>query len=216
MEMAVEKANSMSAPKRKYQTKPAMTAMVMTAGTKMPAILSAILEIGALLELASSTSWMIWLMVVSAPTRRAVMWIKPVLLSVADVTGSPACFSTGMLSPVMAASSMLVVPSLMTPSAGILSPGRTTISSPTTSSSTGTTVSTPSRRTVACFGAKSMSFSMAVLVLPLARASRYLPISMSVTIIPADSKYKFVLYVATRAQSPWPMPQLMRKMAKTP
>lgn len=66
------------------------------------------------------------------------------------------------------------------------------------------------------FGARSINFSMAVLVLPLARASRYLPTSMRVTIIPADSKYRLVLYWATRAQSPWPIPQLMRKMAKTP
>ena len=171
---------------------------------------------GALLALASSTSLIIWLMVVSAPTRRAVMWMKPVLFIVADVTLSPTCFSTGILSPVIAASSTLVVPSEMTPSAGMLSPGRMTISSPTTRSSTGMTVSTPLRRTVACFGARSMSFSMAVLVLPLARASRNLPMSMRVTIMPADSKYRLVLYWATRAQSPWPMPQLMRKMAKTP
>ena len=52
---------------------------------------------------------------------------------------------------------------------------------------------------------RSINFSMAVLVLPLARASRYLPMSMRVTIIPADSKYRLVLYWATRAQSPWPM-----------
>ena len=187
-EMAVEKANSASAPSRKYQTRPVITAMVMTTGTKIPEILSAILAIGALLALASSTNLIIWLIVVSAPTRLALTWINPVLLIVADVTESPCCFSTGMLSPVIAASSILVDPLEMMPSAGMLSPGRMTISSPTASSSTGMTVSLPSRSTVACLGARSINFSMAVLVLPLARASRYFPMSIRVTIIPADSK----------------------------
>lgn len=58
-EMAVEKANSAVAPRRKYQMSPVMTAMVMTTGTKMPEIVSANFAIGALLALASSTSLII-------------------------------------------------------------------------------------------------------------------------------------------------------------
>ena len=44
------------------------------------------------------------------------------------------------------------------------------------------------RTTHACFGARSMSFSSALLVCPFARASRYLPTVIKVTIMPADSK----------------------------
>ena len=185
--MPVEKANSKPAPVRSQKTVTAR-AMSMTTGTKTPAILSAVCAMGALLDDASSTRRMIWLMVLSAPTRCAVKRMKPVLFSVALMTLSPACFSTGMLSPVMAASSMLVVPLVMMPSAGMLSPGRTTTSSPGTSSSARILTSSPSRRTVACFGARSISFSMADDVRPFDRASSHLPKVMSVVIMPADSK----------------------------
>ena len=124
--MAIENANSTLAPIAS-QMPPAMTAIVMTAGTKMPAILSAVRAIGAFEALASSTRRMIWLIVVSSPTRSARKWMKPCLLIVAEVTLSPACFSTGIGSPVMADSSMLVVPESTVPSAGMRSPGRTMI-----------------------------------------------------------------------------------------
>ena len=48
-----------------------MTAIVITAGTKMPDTLSAILAIGALVAAASLTIWIIWESVVSCPTRVA-------------------------------------------------------------------------------------------------------------------------------------------------
>ena len=187
MQMAIEKANSTLAPMAS-QTAPASTAIAMTAGTKTPAILSAMRAIGAFEALASSTRRMIWLIVVSSPTRSALKWMDPCLLIVAEVTLSPACFSTGIGSPVMADSSTLVVPESTTPSAGMRSPGRTMTSSPATSSSAGMTCSTPPRTTHACFGARSMSFSSALLVCPFARASRYLPTVIKVTIMPADSK----------------------------
>ena len=44
------------------------------------------------------------------------------------------------------------------------------------------------RTTVACCGARRMSFSSASPVCPYARASRSLPTVMSVTIMPADSR----------------------------
>ena len=46
-------------------------AITITAGTKMPDTLSAILAIGALVAAASDTIFMIWLSVVSSPTRMA-------------------------------------------------------------------------------------------------------------------------------------------------
>src|SRR5699024_211177 len=82
--MPMESANSKEAP-RSIQMMNAAAAMVMTAGTKMPAILSAILAIGALDEEASSTRRMIWLSVVFSPTRTAFPLRKPVLLIVAAI-----------------------------------------------------------------------------------------------------------------------------------
>ena len=215
MDITMEKTNSTLAPIIS-QIRPAVQAIIITTGTKIPAILSAMRAIGALDALASSTSLIIWLMVVSSPTRKALNFIKPFLLMVAEITLSPTVFSTGILSPEIADSSILVEPSVITPSTGILSPGRTTTISPIARLSTATSSSAPSFITVACFGAKSMSFSRARLVCPLARASKYFPRVIRVTIMPADSKYKLVLYSFTNAKSPCPSPYPMRKMAKAP
>ena len=54
-EMPRENANSREAPIKKYHTAAVIMAIVITVGTKTPAILSAVLAIGALLLLASST-----------------------------------------------------------------------------------------------------------------------------------------------------------------
>ncbi len=101
-------------------------AIPITAGTKIPAILSAIFAMGALEAEASSTRRIIWERVVSSPTFTARHTSLPALFMVADTTASPACFSTGMLSPVIAASLTLEVPSTTTPSTGIRLPGFTT------------------------------------------------------------------------------------------
>ena len=53
------------------------------------------------------------------------MSTEPVPLTVPPMTRSPAGFSTGTGSPATIASSMLVVPSMTTPSTGTFSPGRT-------------------------------------------------------------------------------------------
>ena len=121
---------------------------------------------------------------------------------VADVTLSPVILSTGILSPVITDSSTEVLPLIITPSAGILSPGRTTTSSPTDKSSTEISTSSPSRITFAVFGARDISFFKASLVLPFAFASRYFPTVIRVTIVPADSKYRFLLYSSTKSISP--------------
>ena len=142
----MERANSKVAPV-KSQTTTATAAMAMTTGTKIPAILSAILAIGAFEELASSTKRIICENVVSSPTLVAFTRTKPALLIVAAMTLSPGCFSTGMLSPVIAASSMLVAPSMISPSTGMLCPGLTCTISPAVTSSIGTSMTSPLRST---------------------------------------------------------------------
>ena len=69
-EMPMDSAKSNSAPSSS-QTTVASAAMVITAGTKMDATLSASLAMGALEAEASSTNRMIWERVVSSPTRVA-------------------------------------------------------------------------------------------------------------------------------------------------
>ena len=163
-------------------------AMPMTTGTKTPATLSASLAMGALEEEASSTMRIIWARVVSSPTRRALKVKEPDLLMEAAATLSPGAFSTGRLSPVRALSSTEEWPSVTSPSTGMRPPGRTTMRSPTTTSSTGSSTSTPPRSTMAVLGARSIRRVMAWLVLPLERVSRYLPRVMRARIMPADSK----------------------------
>ena len=90
-EMAQDKANSNSAPAMTHAI-PVIRAMAITTGTKTPAILSAILAIGALLALASSTKRIIWAKVVSFPTFVAFMRKNPALFIVAAMTESPGFF----------------------------------------------------------------------------------------------------------------------------
>ena len=128
MQMAMENANSTLAPIAS-QMPPAMTAIVMTAGTKMPAILSAVRAIGAFEALASSTRRIIWLIVVSSPTRSARKWMEPCLLIVADQSISRLLLHRdrltrdGRLVDARRAGEHCA-------SAGMRSPGRTMISSP--------------------------------------------------------------------------------------
>ena len=164
------------------------TAMLMTAGTNTPETLSATLAMGALVAAASLTILMIWERVVSSPTRVASQRMKPDWLMVAAETRSPGALSTGMLSPVSAASFTAVSPSSTTPSTGMFSPGRTTNTSPFATCSMGTTCSSPSRTTVAVLGASFIRLFSASVVLPLERASSILPTVISVRIMPADSK----------------------------
>ena len=73
---------------------------------------------------------MIWDKVVSSPTLVAWHFKKPEVFVVAAETPSPASLSTGMDSPVRAASFTALLPSIMIPSTGIFSPGLTTNMSP--------------------------------------------------------------------------------------
>ena len=181
--------------------------MTITTGTNTPATLSASFAMGALDPDASSTRRIIWAKVVSSPTRRASKVKDPDLLMDAAATLSPTPLSTGRLSPVRALSSTAEAPSTTTPSTGTDCPGRTTIWSPTWTSSTGISTSAPSRRTLAVLGARSMRRVMASPVLPLERVSRNLPRVIRVRIMAADSKYRSMWYFSTRAISPCPRPQ---------
>ena len=100
----------------------------------------------------------------------------------------PSDLSTGRLSPVRADSLTALLPSMTTPSAGMLSPGFTANISPTASCSAGIVSSSPPRITVASEGASFISDLSASVVLPLERASSILPTVISVSIIAADSK----------------------------
>ena len=112
----------------------------------------------------------------------------PDWFTVAAETASPGPLSAGTLSPVRADSLTALSPSSTTPSTGICSPGRTTKTSPFCTCSMGTSVSPPSRRTIAVLGASFIRLFRASVVLPLDRASSILPTVMRVRIMAADSK----------------------------
>ena len=160
----------------------------MTTGTKTPLTLSASFAIGAFELVASSTSRTICASAVSSPTPVARILRYPDLTVVAPISLSPGCFSTGMLSPVIADSSTAAWPSVSTPSTGTAWPARTTTISPFSTSSTGISASTPPRTTKAVFGARFISLLIASDVRPFARASKNFPTVISVSIMPADSK----------------------------
>ncbi len=180
-------ANPISFPASSH-TIMVITAMVITAGTKIPDTLSAIFAIGALVAAASDTILMIWESVVSSPTRVASQRRNPDWFVVAALTEEPFCLSTGILSPVSAASLTALLPSRTIPSTGMFSPGRTTKVSPCRTSVIDTITSFPSRTTVAVFGASRIRLFKASVVFPLAWDSSIFPTVMSVRIMAADSK----------------------------
>ena len=162
--------------------------MAITAGTNIPHTLSAIFATGAFVAAASLTMRIICDSVVSLPTLTASQRIKPDWLTVAAETVSPLTLSTGMLSPVNAASLTALDPSITTPSTGIFSPGRTTKILPFCTCSTGTVTSRPLRMIFAVLGASFINPFKASVVRPLERASSIFPTVIRVSIIPADSK----------------------------
>ncbi len=102
--------------------------------------------------------------------------ITPVRFRVPEITLSLNALSTGADSPVRAAWLTELSPSMMTPSSGIFSPGLTIITSPTWTSSGDTSISAPSRMTVALSGLISISFAMDFLDLPTAMLWKSSPI----------------------------------------
>ena len=186
-EIALASAYAKFCPKASH-TISVIAEIAMTVGTKMPETLSATLAIGALVAAASLTMRIICERVVSSPTLDASQRIKPERLMVAAETRSPACLSTGMLSPVSADSSTAVIPSVIMPSTGMFSPGRTTKTSPFLTCAIGTVSSLPSFKMTAVSGASFIRLLSASVVLPFERASRVFPTVISVKIIAADSK----------------------------
>src|SRR6266545_914221 len=151
------------------------TAKIITTGTKYPEMVSANLAIGAFEFCASCTILTICARAVSLPTLVARNLNAPVLLIVAPMTSSPVFLEAGNDSPVSMDSSTAELPSTMTPSTGTSSPGRTWITSPTSTSSTGKSISLPSRMTRAVLACKPSSFLIAELDCPLARSSSACP-----------------------------------------
>ena len=159
-EIATLRANSNVAP-HASQTIAVTRAMPMTTGTNIPLTLSASLPIGAFDEAAFFTSSTICESVVSSPTRRAFILNAPLLTMEAEISCAPTFFSTGILSPVSADSSTVPPPSVTSPSTGTELPGLSKIMSPTAILSTVISTSSPSRKTSAVLGARSMSFCIA-------------------------------------------------------
>ena len=199
-----------TSPDASIHTTKVTSAMPITAGTKIPLILSASFSMGALVEVASSTIRIMPASAVSSPTRSTRMANHPVFEMVAPITPSPDCFSTGTLSPVSADSSTAAEPSTTVPSSGTAWPARTTSTSPTCTCSRGTSTSASPSRRVATLGERSRRDEIASVVLPFARASKYLPSVMSVKIMPADSKYKSITAICAASMSPAPIPMPMR------
>ena len=163
-------------------------AIAITAGTNTPETLSAIFAIGAFVAAASLTIWIICERVVSSPTLVALHLRYPDVLSVAADIVSPMVLSTGILSPVSADSLTALLPSMISPSTGIFSPGLTTNISPFDTCSTGTCFSSPSIIIVAVVAASFIRLLSASVVFPFECASSILPMVISVRIIAADSK----------------------------
>ena len=115
-----------------------------TAGTKMPLIRSATRWIAAFSACASSTSLISRDSWVSAPVLTARTTIRPVSTMVPPMTASPSPASPGTDSPVIVERSMAVWPNSTSPSAAMVSPGRTTKRSPGRSRLAGTRRSVPS------------------------------------------------------------------------
>ena len=214
-DIPIESAKLMPLPKSNH-TIIVITAIDITTGTNIPLTLSASFAIGAFDAEASSTRCIICDNAVSSPTFSTLNLKYPDLFIVAPITLSPTFFSTAILSPVIADSSIAPLPSTITPSSGTDCPAFTATISPICTSSTPTVTSFPSRITTAVFGDKSISFSIACDVFPFALDSRNFPRVMSASIIAADSKYKFIIYECANSLSPCPSPYPMQYIAMIP
>jgi hypothetical protein len=159
-----------------------------TTGTNTAATRSASRCAGALPDCAAATSRAICASCVSRPTLVARTTSRPPALTVAPTTASPGPTSTGTLSPVNRLASTALVPLWTVPSVATRSPGRTTKRSPTRSSATGTSVSTPSRSTLAEVAPNSSSARRSAPARRLARPSIRRPASWKVVSAAPTSK----------------------------
>ena len=163
----------------------ANAARQITVGTKMPATLSAVREMGAFLPCASSTKRMIRESVVSAPTRVTFTYSTPFSFTLPPMTSLHSVFSTGRLSPVSMASLTLLSPFVTTPSSGIRAPGFTSSTSPAFTDAVGTSLPLSARRAVS--GASRMRAVIALLVFRILRLPMNLPSDTSVSTTAEDS-----------------------------
>ncbi len=129
---AAVNANSMDPPSSNQPMNAAMASRI-TMGTKIPDTRSARRCTRAFPVCASSISRRIRASSVSAPTRVISTVSRPPTLTVAPTTREPTPTSTGADSPVSILASIAEDPSMMSPSEGIFSPGRTRTVSPTIS-----------------------------------------------------------------------------------
>ena len=197
-EIAIDRENSSPFPIESHTAKVTMPIPI-TVGTNILLTLSAIFSIGALEDVASSTSFIIFDNAVSLPTFSILTVKAPDLFMLPPITLLPLNFSTGTDSPVIKDSSTLPNPSTTTPSDAIDSPALTKIKSPTLSFSIGMSTWILdgsnllfSPTFLAVLGVKSISFRMLEDVFLLALASKNLPRVISVKIMPADSKYRSI------------------------
>ena len=108
---------------------------------------------------------------------------------VPPITRSPTPLVTGIDSPVSMLSSTALLPTRISPSTGIRSPGRTITVSPASTDSNGRSRSASSRSTRAVLGCRCTSERSADEVRCLARASNMLPVRINAMISTTASKY---------------------------
>lgn len=145
------------------------------------------LSVGALLSCASSTRRTTRAIVLSSAAAVTLTFNTPSVLIVPAKTASISDFRFGVLSPVTGDSSTSLDPSTIAPSAGMRSPGRTTMRSPTASMAAGISTVPPCLSTSAVFGTRSASPWMLARARPAATPSRSSPIKKSSTTIAASS-----------------------------
>ena len=174
---------------------PAASAIPITVGTKMPATLSAVLEMGAFLPCASSTNLMIFAKTVSPPVFVTCMYKTPLPFIVPPVTEEPSVFSTGKLSPVSIDSSTPLKPLSTFPSSGMRWPAFTSRMSPgrmsrASVSSVRSSAAPKFKTFTAVSGAKAISALIALFVFSLLRCSKYFPVITKTSTTADASKYK--------------------------
>ena len=171
-----------------HQQKKEKVATPITNGTKILETLSTRRCMGAFDPWASITRRTIFDRTESLPKCVARILNAPVLFKEPPITGSSGFLSTGTLSPLIIDSSMDEEPLMITPSTGIFSPGLTVMTSPCTTSTTGISISTLSRSTLAVLGFNPINSRIALEAFVFAFASSNRPIKTSVIIITDESK----------------------------
>ena len=120
-----------------------------------------------------------------SPAREARIVKLPYWFTVPLATSSPGPLSAGIGSPVITDWSTEVCPSSTIPSAGIVSPGSTRITSPAATVSAAMISSAPPRSTRAVLGVRRTSFSMPARAFATVRSSSSAPICMMKATSPA-------------------------------